>query len=156
MSSKFSNFFLSQFIVYNVTTYDFIYSKYNYFILYLFLFAGFFLQCNGESDSSSWSCYAIADLRLHSHKPDQVPFSRKIQHLFYSKENDWGFSHFMSWNDVLDPDKGYVKDDSITLEVHVAADAPHGVSWDSKKHTGFVGLLQFMILSFQSLYLFLL
>lgn len=145
----------------------------------------------------------------------------EIQHLFYSKENDWGFSHFMTWQDVLDPDKGFIKDDSITLEVcdlmyilflsivlldikislisimyrnsntftyfyisrylnfkqltkssflkfivfslqtfygkhiyickfflifnaltqvHVMADAPHGVSWDSKKHTGFVGL----------------
>lgn len=42
----------------------------------------------------------------------------------------------MAWNDVLDPEKGYIKDDTITLEVHVAADAPHGVSWDSKKHTG--------------------
>ncbi|XP_049818632.1 ubiquitin carboxyl-terminal hydrolase 7 isoform X1 [Aethina tumida] len=101
---------------------------------------GFFLQCNGESESNSWSCYAIAELRLLSVRQEVEPFSRKIQHLFYSKENDWGFSHFMSWNDVLDPEKGYIKDDSITLEVHVTADAPHGVSWDSKKHTGYVGL----------------
>lgn len=35
---------------------------------------------------------------------------------------------------------GFMKDDSIILEVFVQADAPHGVSWDSKKHTGFVGL----------------
>ncbi|XP_058793308.1 ubiquitin carboxyl-terminal hydrolase 7 [Phymastichus coffea] len=101
---------------------------------------GFFLQCNGESESSSWSCYAVAELKLLSCKEGQEPFSRKIQHLFYSKENDWGFSHFMTWQDVLDPDKGYIKEDTITLEVHVVADAPHGVSWDSKKHTGFVGL----------------
>ncbi|CAK9814259.1 Ubiquitin carboxyl-terminal hydrolase 7 [Anthophora plagiata] len=65
---------------------------------------GFFLQCNGESDSS-WSCYAVADLRLLSCKEGQDPFNRKIQHLFYSKENDWGFSHFMTWQDDLDPDK---------------------------------------------------
>lgn len=45
----------------------------------------------------------------------------------------------MAWNDVLDPEKGYIKDDAITLEVHVTAEAPHGVSWDSKKHTGYVG-----------------
>ncbi|XP_018373851.1 PREDICTED: ubiquitin carboxyl-terminal hydrolase 7 isoform X4 [Trachymyrmex cornetzi] len=101
---------------------------------------GFFLQCNGESESTSWSCYAVAELRLLSCKEGQEPFSRKIQHLFYSKENDWGFSHFMTWQDVLDPDRGFIKDDSITLEVHVVADAPHGVSWDSKKHTGYVGL----------------
>ncbi|XP_074039373.1 ubiquitin-specific protease 7 isoform X4 [Leptinotarsa decemlineata] len=101
---------------------------------------GFFLQCNGESESSSWSCYAVAELRLLSVRPDVENFPRKIQHLFYSKENDWGFSHFMTWNDVLDPEKGFIKDDAITLEVHVCADAPHGVSWDSKKHTGYVGL----------------
>jgi len=102
---------------------------------------GFFLQCNGESESSSWSCYAVAELRLLNQKDvDGDMFCRKIQHLFYSKENDWGFSHFMSWQDVLDPEKGFIKDDSITLEVHVVADAPHGVSWDSKKHTGYVGL----------------
>nr|CAD7438739.1 unnamed protein product [Timema bartmani] len=150
---------------------------------------GYKEKCNGESESSSWSCYAVAELRLLNHKEDGEPFCRKIQHLFYSKENDWGFSHFMSWQDVLEPDKGYIKDDTITLEVrvlnvpspigrdmqnshlrsntflhefycfhmnntilssfflnkynffvHVVADAPHGVSWDSKKHTGFVGL----------------
>lgn len=40
----------------------------------------------------------------------------------------------------MDPEKPWVKDDSIILEVWVSADAPHGVSWDSKKHTGYVGL----------------
>mgnify|MGYP002716508883 CR=1 FL=1 len=67
-------------------------------------------------------------------------FFPEISHLFYCKENDWGFSHFLAWQDVLEPEKGYIKDDTIILEVHVNADAPHGVSWDSKKHTGFVGL----------------
>jgi len=40
----------------------------------------------------------------------------------------------------MDPAKGYVRSDSIMLEVEVKADAPHGVAWDSKKHTGYVGL----------------
>ncbi|XP_064603934.1 ubiquitin carboxyl-terminal hydrolase 7-like isoform X2 [Liolophura sinensis] len=102
---------------------------------------GFFLQCNADSESTSWSCNAAAELKIRTHTSDAEPFSRKIQHLFYSKENDWGFSHFIPWNDLLDPSRGYVtRDDSITLEVHVIADAPHGVCWDSKKHTGFVGL----------------
>ncbi|XP_065302370.2 ubiquitin carboxyl-terminal hydrolase 7 isoform X9 [Dermacentor albipictus] len=111
---------------------------------------GFFLQCNGESESSeasegedsmpTWSCNASAELRLISQKEGVENFVRKIQHLFYGKENDWGFSHFMTWNDVLDPEKGFIVDDTIILEVWVCADAPHGVSWDSKKHTGYVGL----------------
>ena len=40
---------------------------------------------------------------------DGTKFKRNIFHLFYSKENDWGFSHYMSWNDVLDPEKGFIK-----------------------------------------------
>lgn len=63
-----------------------------------------------------------------------------INHHFHSKENDWGFSHYMSWQDVFEESKGFVKDDAITLQVNVTADAPHGVSWDSKKYTGYVGL----------------
>lgn len=101
---------------------------------------GFFLQCNADSDSSSWSCNAKAELKLLSFKPDQEPFVRQIKHLFYSKENDWGFSHFMNWSEILDPERGFIQDDKIVLEVHVIAEAPHGVFWDSKKHTGFVGL----------------
>lgn len=101
---------------------------------------GFFLQCNAESDSTSWSCNASAELKVLNQKPGGEDFVRKIQHLFYSKENDWGYSHFVPWNDLLDPEKGYMKDDKVTLQVHVIADAPHGVSWDSKKHTGYVGL----------------
>ena len=99
---------------------------------------GYFLQCNGESESSSWSCQASAELKVRSHKAKD--FSRKISHLFYAKENDWGFSHYMSWSEVVDAEKGFVKDDTVTFEVKVTADAPHGVCWDSKKHTGFVGL----------------
>ena len=96
-------------------------------------------QCNGESESSAWSCHATADLRLINQR-DGTKFSRKITHLFYSKENDWGFSHYLGWNEVQDPEKGYIKDDCVIFEVKVNADAPHGVSWDSKKHTGYVGL----------------
>lgn len=101
---------------------------------------GFFLQCNGDSEAATWSCNATAELRMIPQKEGVEPLVRKISHIFYAKENDWGFSHFQAWSDILDPEKGWIKDDSIILEVWVSADAPHGVSWDSKKHTGFVGL----------------
>ncbi|ETE62765.1 Ubiquitin carboxyl-terminal hydrolase 7, partial [Ophiophagus hannah] len=93
---------------------------------------GFFLQ--------SWSCHAQAVLKIINYKDDEKSFSRRISHLFFHKENDWGFSNFMSWSEVTDPDKGYIEDDKVTFEVYVQADAPHGVAWDSKKHTGYVGL----------------
>ena len=62
---------------------------------------------------------------LHTRGGDK--FCRKITHTFNNKEYDWGFSHYMSWVVACDPDEGYIKDDSITFEVKVNADAPHGV-----------------------------
>ncbi|XP_063543803.1 uncharacterized protein LOC134752142 [Cydia strobilella] len=91
---------------------------------------GFFLKCNEKNESSSWSCNAMAELRLISHKPDCEPFFMKMEVLFCSKKNGWGFPDFMKWDDVLDPERGYIKDDAITVEVHVTAQAPHGVSLD--------------------------
>lgn len=58
----------------------------------------------------------------------------------------------MTWNDVLDVEKGYIKDDTITLEVHVSADAPHGVSWDSKKHTGMPNKKKIVLLPIKQIY----
>lgn len=75
----------------------------------------------------------------------------------------------ISLQDVTDPERGFIDEDKVTFEVYVQADAPHGVayvalispalnltssfwlyesdviflspiSWDSKKHTGYVGL----------------
>ncbi|XP_071653481.1 speckle-type POZ protein-like [Temnothorax longispinosus] len=84
---------------------------------------GFYLQCDGESESTSWSCYAVAELRLLSCKEGQKPFIRKTKHLFNIEKDSWGFPNFMTWEDVLDPDRGFIKDDSITLEARVEADA---------------------------------
>ncbi|XP_063618835.1 ubiquitin carboxyl-terminal hydrolase 7-like isoform X3 [Cydia splendana] len=101
---------------------------------------GVFLQCNGESDSPGWSCYGLGELKLLTYKPDKEHLCRKLHHMYHCKEDDWGFGHFISWKELIDPDNGFVKDDSITMEAHVIAEAPHGVSWDSKKHTGYIGL----------------
>jgi len=37
--------------------------------------------------------------------------------LFYPKENDWGFSFFMSWEDIIDEAKGFIKNDTVIFEV---------------------------------------
>uniref|UniRef100_A0A5F8H1F7 Ubiquitin carboxyl-terminal hydrolase n=1 Tax=Monodelphis domestica TaxID=13616 RepID=A0A5F8H1F7_MONDO len=72
----------------------------------------------------SWSCHAQAVLKIINYKDDEKSFSRRIK----------------LDNEVTDPEKGFIEDDKVTFEVYVQADAPHGVAWDSKKHTGYVGL----------------
>uniref|UniRef100_F1KR00 Ubiquitin carboxyl-terminal hydrolase 7 n=1 Tax=Ascaris suum TaxID=6253 RepID=F1KR00_ASCSU len=101
---------------------------------------GFFLQCNGEAEAISWSCTASAVLIVLSQKFGIENHVRRINHTFYQKENDWGYSQFLPCETLLNPDNGFIKDDTIKLEVTVMADAPHGVQWDSKKHAGFIGL----------------
>uniref|UniRef100_A0A182QCW3 Ubiquitin carboxyl-terminal hydrolase 7 n=1 Tax=Anopheles farauti TaxID=69004 RepID=A0A182QCW3_9DIPT len=101
---------------------------------------GFFLQCNGESTSNNWNCSATAELRLMKVDPNADPFIRRIRHTFCMQENDWGFSSFMNWQEILDPANGFIDNDTIRLEVYVIAEPPRGIFWDSKKHTGYVGL----------------
>jgi ubiquitin carboxyl-terminal hydrolase 7 len=102
---------------------------------------GFFLQCNGESKAPSWSCNASAQLKVINQENSEATITRKISHLFHTKENDWGFSNFMKWNEICDPAKGFIDNEgSVTFEARVVADAPHGVRWDSKKYTGYVGV----------------
>lgn len=67
---------------------------------------GFFLQCNAESESTRWSVCAVAELRLIHQTDPEKNFVKKIQHLFYLKENDWGFSPFITMKEIMDPEKG--------------------------------------------------
>ena len=39
---------------------------------------GYFLQCNGESESSAWSCNARAELRMYNHKEGHLYKHLKI------------------------------------------------------------------------------
>ncbi|XP_065899368.1 ubiquitin carboxyl-terminal hydrolase 7-like isoform X2 [Dysidea avara] len=102
---------------------------------------GVFVQCNPESDElQGYSCYARATITLVNFANEKDNHSKDIVHWYHSKENDWGYGNFMIWQEVLDPSKGFVKDDGIELQACVMADAPHGINWDSKKYTGYVGL----------------
>ncbi|XP_034490147.1 ubiquitin carboxyl-terminal hydrolase 7-like [Drosophila innubila] len=102
---------------------------------------GVFLQCNADSRDTSWSCHAIAKLNLVCYKPNAKPYTcNKIDRLFNLKGTGWGLPDFITWEELNNPDNCYVHNDSITIEVHVIADAPHGIKWDSKKHTGYIGL----------------
>ncbi|CAI2324458.1 unnamed protein product [Caenorhabditis sp. 36 PRJEB53466] len=86
---------------------------------------GFFLQCAPErAYSDQWSVHAIADMRMISYKPNVPHFARRTTHTYTSKENDWGYSCFMTWADIIDEAQGYIRDDTVVLEIAVKADPP--------------------------------
>ena len=66
---------------------------------------GFFLQCNADSESTRWSVCATAELKLLHVSDPEKNLVKKIQHLFYLKENDWGFSPFATMKDIMDRKK---------------------------------------------------
>ncbi|WKX96437.1 hypothetical protein Q1695_012688 [Nippostrongylus brasiliensis] len=86
---------------------------------------GFFLQCCPDNTySDAWTCQSVAEMRLIAQKQGVQNFVRKTTHVYSAKENDWGYSCFMTWADVLDESQGYIKDDRVTLEITVKAEAP--------------------------------
>lgn len=56
------------------------------------------LRLGSPSSHRSWSCHAQAVLKIINYRDDEKSFSRRISHLFFHKENDWGFSNFMAWS----------------------------------------------------------
>ena len=71
---------------------------------------GFFLQCNGESKPS----FTTVNLRIINHKDSSHTYERSI--LFDSNP---GFSHFMTWQEAIDPELGFIKDGAVTFEANI-------------------------------------
>uniref|UniRef100_A0A914HSQ2 BTB domain-containing protein n=1 Tax=Globodera rostochiensis TaxID=31243 RepID=A0A914HSQ2_GLORO len=90
----------------------------------------FYLQCNKENRDPNWSCASSITLRIISQTEGQKDYTRTIhQHVFHSKENDWGFAHFMTFQELMDPHNGWFDEtnDTVILAVDVTADEPDGV-----------------------------
>ncbi|CAJ0958279.1 unnamed protein product, partial [Mesorhabditis belari] len=88
---------------------------------------GFFLQCCPDAYLDAWECEASAELRLISQKPGVNHFTRKTNHIYTAKEHDWGYSCFMTWEEILEEDRGYIKDGRVVLEVSVKAGTPKSI-----------------------------
>ncbi|KIH65454.1 MATH domain protein [Ancylostoma duodenale] len=82
------------------------------------------VQKKNQKCMGAWTCQSVAEMRLIAQKPGVQNFVRKTTHVYSAKENDWGYSCFMTWADVLDESQGYIKDDRVTLEITVKAEAP--------------------------------
>lgn len=68
----------------------------------------------------------VGELRLLSQNLDlqKASFVEKISHVFHSATHFWESTHFMKWEAVLKPENGFIKDDSIILEVEVQSITP--------------------------------
>ena len=61
----------------------------------------------------------VGELRLLSQKLEESNLIVKMNHVFSSTNDFWENTHFMKWEEVLDPQTGFIKDDCITLEIEI-------------------------------------
>ncbi|KAL3071150.1 hypothetical protein niasHS_015390 [Heterodera schachtii] len=81
---------------------------------------GFYLLCTAPKDGT-WSCKCSATFRIVSQKSGVKDVTKKIDHTFNNKSASWGFSDFITFEHLMDTDKGlYDKDeDTVSLEIEV-------------------------------------
>ncbi|XP_019633489.1 PREDICTED: uncharacterized protein LOC109476912 [Branchiostoma belcheri] len=84
---------------------------------------GVYLKCDANSNSF-WSCRASVEFRLIPQKAGVNIHKMVVNRVFYKNGDNWGYSKFMPWHEVCDPQKGYIKNNKIMLEAYVKADAP--------------------------------
>ncbi|KAL3828639.1 hypothetical protein ACJIZ3_017441 [Penstemon smallii] len=97
------------------------------------------------ADSASlpygWSRYAHFSLAVVNQVHTKYSVRKETQHQFNARENDWGFTSFMSLGELYDPSRGYLVNDTCVIEAEVAVyRAMDHWLYDSKKETGFVGI----------------
>ncbi|KAL3277977.1 hypothetical protein HHI36_013319 [Cryptolaemus montrouzieri] len=90
-------------------------------------YLGYFLQCDGETATNSWSCYVYAELALLGVRSDVEPVRKRIRHIFDSKHNNFGFNFYMLWDDITNPSNGFIEQDTVTVEIHLITEAPKSI-----------------------------
>ncbi|XP_031628616.1 E3 ubiquitin-protein ligase BRE1-like [Contarinia nasturtii] len=84
---------------------------------------GIYLYCQKKEILENWSHAAFASFKLLSSKDEVNPVERTIEaYAFDNSGLGYGFPNFIKWNDLLNVEKGYVKDDAITLEIEIVAE----------------------------------
>ncbi|KAL2083406.1 hypothetical protein ACEWY4_021179 [Coilia grayii] len=78
-------------------------------------FLSFYLDASSQVENKS--CTVEACLKVINQQDVKKSFSRKIIHKFCDEQSDWGFRKFMPWNDLMNPAKGFVKNDKVIFLV---------------------------------------
>ncbi|CAH9069093.1 unnamed protein product [Cuscuta epithymum] len=88
-----------------------------------------------------WCRYAQFSLAVVNQLNSKCTVKKEAQHQFNQRESDWGFTSFMHLNEIYDPHKGYLVNDTVVIEADVVVRKVIDYwTYDSKKETGYVGL----------------
>lgn len=81
---------------------------------------GFFLTCEGPEGDCSWSSRADVTFRILSYRTQTRDIIRRTGvHEFRDDASDWGYKSFAEIQDLINPSKGFLHDDTILMSVDV-------------------------------------
>ncbi|KAF8367731.1 hypothetical protein PRIPAC_85560 [Pristionchus pacificus] len=77
-----------------------------------------------KNDDDKWSCSVFSEFQLISHKSMEI-IHRRGRHgsadVYDKDARSWGYVKFISFEDLFDDQKGFVKEDSINVAVQIKA-----------------------------------
>lgn len=82
------------------------------------------LQCSDKGKSKEWSYVAKATFKLKSNKEEHSIELELGPNVFSSEVASWCYYSVIQWESLFDPEKGYVNDDAIALDIKIKAVAP--------------------------------
>jgi len=89
----------------------------------------------------NWTRSATFSLSIVCQYNAEMSHKKEANHLFFAKESDWGFTQFMSLDELYNSQKGFWVDDTVTIEAQVKVKTEDNFfSYDCRKETGYVGL----------------
>lgn len=105
-----------------------------------------YVQCDPIKESKFWHCYAKCKIYLHNQDESKTK-TKEFRNTFTRKENDFGYSEYISFTKLLDKKAGYLDPlkngdiNTILISADIVSEYPYGVYWDSRQNTNHVGLL---------------
>ncbi|VDD86440.1 unnamed protein product [Enterobius vermicularis] len=78
-----------------------------------------FVYCISDSSSNLWSCKAMIEFRLMSQKEGVPNYTKTSVHKFTQKEDNWGYLKFIGWDEIINPSRGYIRDNEVVVEAKI-------------------------------------
>ncbi|KAI1715771.1 BTB/POZ domain-containing protein [Ditylenchus destructor] len=90
-------------------------------------FLGLYLYCNIDSTSPSWNCRAKYTFCVVAQREDVDCYEFSNQYNFCSRANEYGWNRFISIDTLLDPENGFIKNNTVILRADVKAETPREI-----------------------------
>jgi ubiquitin carboxyl-terminal hydrolase 7 len=82
----------------------------------------FCLHCchNEVSDDENWSCAGDFELILVNQDDDEktIRMTMTPRTTFNKSAQNWGWKEFIAWNDLINPEEGYIKNDTVIFKAY--------------------------------------